>query len=148
MIPDTTFRTGNLVVRGRVTGSPMPIARVLVVDDEPHIRRIGELALRSVGGLEVHLAASGAEAVELAAAERPDVILLDVMMPGMDGPTTLGTLRERPETARIPVIFMTAKVQKHEVERYLRLGAAGVIAKPFDPMRLPDDVRRICEAPA
>jgi CheY-like chemotaxis protein len=126
----------------------MPIARVLVVDDEPHIRRIGELALRSVGKLEVSLASSGAEAVEMAAAEHPDVILLDVMMPGMDGPTTLGTLRSRPETAHIPVIFMTAKVQKHEVERYLRLGAAGVIAKPFDPMSLPDDVRRICEAHA
>jgi CheY-like chemotaxis protein len=141
----TSSLIGSLVVRGMFPGSAMPISRVLVVDDEPHIRRIGELALRSVGNMEVYLASSGAEAVELAAAERPDVILLDGMMPGMDGPTTLGSLRERPETAQIPVIFMTAKVRQHEVERYLRLGAAGVIAKPFDPMRLPDDVRRICE---
>ncbi|MFT3765006.1 MAG: response regulator [Minicystis sp.] len=118
--------------RGIVAAEPMTISRVLVVDDEPHLRRIGELCLRSIGQMTVSLAASGAEAVEVAATERPDVILLDVMMPGMDGPTTLGELRARPETADIPVIFMTAKVQKHEVERYLRLGAAGVIGKPFE----------------
>jgi CheY-like chemotaxis protein len=116
-----------------------------MVDDEPHIRRVGELALRSVGGWEVRVAASGEEAVEMANAEQPDVILLDVMMPGMDGPMTLERLRENAETAGIPVIFMTAKVQRHEVDRYLRLGARGVISKPFDPMTLPDEIRRICE---
>jgi CheY-like chemotaxis protein len=126
----------------------MAIASVLMVDDEPHIRRVGELALRSVGRWEVRLAQSGEEALELALAERPDVILLDVMMPGMDGPMTLERLREQPETADIPVIFMTAKVQRHEVDRYLRLGARGVISKPFDPMTLPDEIRRICEGGA
>jgi CheY-like chemotaxis protein len=124
----------------------MKISRVLVVDDEPHLRRIGELCLRSVGGMTVRVAASGAEAVKLATAEQPDVILLDVMMPGMDGPTTLGQLRGQPATAAIPVIFLTAKVQSHEVERYLELGAAGVIGKPFDPMSLADEIRRICES--
>lgn len=118
----------------------MPIAKVLLVDDEPHIRRIGELSLRGVGKWQVILAASGQEAVDLAARETPDVILLDVMMPGLDGPSTLALLREKPETSKIPVIFMTAKVQKHEVERYLLLGAVGVIPKPFDPMILPGQI--------
>lgn len=126
----------------------MVITRVLMIDDEPHIRRIGELSLKSVGKWQVRLASSGAEGIEMATAERPDVILLDVMMPGMDGPTTLTKLRESPTTASIPVIFMTAKVQKHEVERYVRIGAAGVISKPFDPMALPDEIRRICEGAA
>jgi len=117
---------------------------VLVVDDEPHLRRIGEICLRSVGGMDVSLAASGAEALTVAATARPDVILLDVMMPGMDGPTTLAGLRGQPETADIPIIFLTAKVQAHEVERYFELGAAGVIGKPFDPMTLADEIRHIC----
>ena len=123
----------------------MPIAKILMVDDEPDIRRIGQMSLKAVGKWAVVLASSGAEALELAEAEKPDAILLDVMMPGMDGPETLNQLRARPSTASIPVIFMTAKVQKHEVERYLSLGAAGVINKPFDPMTLPDQVRRIVD---
>lgn len=123
----------------------MTIRTVLLVDDEPDIRRIGELSLRGVGRLEVLLASSGAEAVELAARAQPDVILLDVMMPGMDGPSTLAALRARPETAQIPVVFVTAKVQRREVDHYRALGAAGVVAKPFDPMTLAADVRRIVE---
>ena len=115
----------------------MKIEKVLMVEDEPHIRRIGELSLKGVGKWKVVLASSGAEGVEKAAAEQPDVILLDVMMPGMDGPTTLAELRAQPSTENIPVIFITAEVEKHEVERYLGLGAAGVISKPFDPMKLP-----------
>lgn len=122
------------------------VRRVLMVDDEPDIRRIGQLSLQRVGGLEVLLAASGDEALELAARERPDVVLLDVMMPLVDGPTTLARLRARPETAAIPVIFMTAKVLPHEVQRFRELGAAGVIAKPFDPMTLPSEVKRILGA--
>ncbi len=123
----------------------MVIQHVLLVDDEPHIRRIGELCLQSIGKMRVRLAASGAEAIAMAAAEPPDAVLLDVMMPGMDGPSTLAALRAEPATAKVAVIFMTAKVQAHEVERYLRLGAAGVIKKPFDPMTLADEIRRICE---
>jgi CheY-like chemotaxis protein len=121
----------------------MAIRKVLLVDDEDDIRTIGRLSLSRVGGWETVLAASGAEAVTRAAAEKPDLILLDVMMPGMDGPTTFGQLRAHPDTAATPVIFMTAKVQKQEVARYLELGAVGVIAKPFDPMTLPGEIRRL-----
>ena len=119
------------------------IAKVMLVDDEADIRTVGKMSLARVGKWVVVLASSGAEALPLAVSERPDVVLLDVMMPGMDGPTTLAKLREQPETATIPVIFMTAKAQKTEVERYLSLGARGVIAKPFDPLGLPAEVRRI-----
>jgi two-component system OmpR family response regulator len=119
------------------------IHRVLLVDDEPDIRRIGQLSLERVGGWQVVLASSSAEALATAGRERPDVILLDVMMPVADGPTTLARLREQADTAEIPVIFMTAKVQHHEVQRLLGLGAVGVIPKPFDPMTLPDEVRRV-----
>jgi CheY-like chemotaxis protein len=126
----------------------MPIRKVLMIDDEPHIRRIGEICLRGVGKWDVVLASSGAEGVELAVRERPDAILLDVMMPGMDGRATLAALRSRPETAEIPVVFMTAKVLKHEVELYLSLGAVGVIGKPFDPMKLASEVARLVEGSA
>ncbi len=121
----------------------MAIRKVLLVDDEDDIRTIGNLSLSRVGGWQTVLASSGAEAVTKAAAEQPDLILLDVMMPGMDGPTTFGRLRADPATATTPVIFMTAKVQKQEVARYLELGAVGVIAKPFDPMTLPGEIRRL-----
>jgi CheY-like chemotaxis protein len=119
------------------------IEKVLMVDDEPHVRRVAELSLARVGKWSVFLAASGAEALAAAEREHPDLILLDVMMPGMDGPTTLSALQAHAAVATIPVIFMTAKVQEREVERYLGLGAAGVISKPFDPMLLPAQIRRI-----
>lgn len=118
----------------------MAVSKVLLVDDEPHIRRIGELSLKGVGKWTVVLASNGNEALDKVEHEKPDVILLDVMMPGMDGQETLAHLRARPATAEIPVIFMTAKVQKHEVDRYREAGAAGVIPKPFDPMALPSQI--------
>ncbi|QRN94897.1 response regulator [Archangium violaceum] len=121
----------------------MTIRKVMLVDDEDDIRTIGQLSLGRVGGWQTVLAASGAEAVTKAAAEQPDLILLDVMMPGMDGPTTLGKLRAQEATAKTPVIFMTAKIQKQEVARYLELGAVGVIGKPFDPMTLPAEIKRL-----
>jgi CheY-like chemotaxis protein len=121
----------------------MTIRKVLLVDDEDDIRTIGQLSLSRVGGWQTVLASSGAEAVSKAAAEGPDLILLDVMMPGMDGPTTLGKLRAQEATAKTPVIFMTAKIQKQEVARYLELGAVGVIGKPFDPMTLPAEIKRL-----
>jgi DNA-binding response OmpR family regulator len=117
--------------------------RLLHVEDEPDIREVALVALRDVGGFEVEAASSGREALEKAPGFRPDVILLDVMMPGMDGPETLRELRKKPETARVPVIFMTAKVQSHEVVAYRKLGALDVIAKPFDPMELAGMVREI-----
>lgn len=122
------------------------IAKVLLVDDEPDIRKIGQVSLKSVGRWETITAASGAEAIELASQHQPDVILLDMMMPQMDGLATLARLREQPALRETPVIFMTAKVQPSEVTRYLAAGAAGVIQKPFDPMRLPDEVRGIVAA--
>jgi CheY-like chemotaxis protein len=121
----------------------MTIRKVLLVDDEDDIRTIGQLSLSRVGGWQTVLASSGADAVSKAAAEAPDLILLDVMMPGMDGPTTLGKLRAQEATATTPVIFMTAKIQKQEVARYLELGAVGVIGKPFDPMTLPAEIKRL-----
>lgn len=125
----------------------MAIRKVMLVDDEADIRKVADLSLKGVGGWEVALAASGDEALAMASSERPDVILLDVMMPGMDGPATLERLRAAPGLEAVPVIFMTAKVQKNEVERYLDLGAVGVIAKPFDPMSLPDEIRGILGRP-
>ncbi len=124
----------------------MLLERVLLVDDEPDIRRIGQVSLQAVGRLKVWLASSGAEALELARAEKPDAILLDVMMPEMDGPACLAQLKASPETKDIPVLFMTAKVQTQEVERYLSMGAVGVIRKPFDPMTLAQDIRSLLDA--
>jgi CheY-like chemotaxis protein len=113
-----------------------PLQRVLYVEDDADIRTIAVLALETVGGLQLRACASGAEALQAAAGFAPDLLLLDVMMPGMDGPTTLQHLRELPGTARTPVVFMTAKVQASEIDHYLSLGALGVITKPFDPMAL------------
>ena len=121
----------------------MTIRKVMLVDDEDDIRTVGNLSLSRVGGWQTVLAASGAEAVKTAAAERPDLILLDVMMPGMDGPTTFTQLRAQEATATTPIIFMTAKIQKQEVARYLELGAVGVIGKPFDPMTLPTEIKKL-----
>jgi two-component system, OmpR family, response regulator len=121
----------------------MLIEKIMLVDDDEDLRLIGRIALADVGGWQTLLAAGGREAVELAVRERPDVILLDVMMPEIDGAMTFRMLRSTPSTCEIPVIFMTAKVQTHEVQRYIELGAAGVICKPFDPIALPDEIRRI-----
>ena len=117
--------------------------KVLLVDDEADIRRIGELSLHSVGGWDVLLASSGDEGIEAARAHRPDLILMDMMMPEMDGMSALRQLRADPELASTPVVFMTAKVQRDEVARYLEAGAKGVVHKPFDPMTLPDEIRQI-----
>jgi len=121
------------------------ITKIMVVDDDADICTVVELSARRVGGWDVVVASSGQEALAKVKSERPDVILLDVMMPDLDGPATLVKLREAPSTATIPVIFLTAKVQRPEVERYLALGAVGVIRKPFDAMTLPDEVRRIVQ---
>jgi two-component system, OmpR family, response regulator len=123
--------------------------RILYVDDEPDIRAIAKVALEVVGEFEVVFCTSGREALDQAPGFAPDLILLDVMMPEMDGPYTLAALRRLPVTATTPVIFMTAKVQKREIAHYLALGAVGVIHKPFDPMTLADDVLQLwLSAPA
>jgi CheY-like chemotaxis protein len=95
-----------------------------------------------VGGLRVVVAASGQEGLDLAASESPDAIVLDAMMPGMDGPSTLEHLKADAATAHIPVMFLTGSVQRDEHERFKELGAAGVLRKPFDPMTLADELRR------
>jgi len=119
------------------------LQRILMVDDDSDIRTVAEISLTAVGGFTVEVCGSGREALERAPAFGPDLILLDVMMPGMDGPTTLKGLREIPALAQTPVIFMTAKVQPQEVAQLVACGALDVLAKPFDPMALPDALRRI-----
>ena len=120
----------------------MTLRSILFVDDDEDIRSIAHLSLTAVGGWQVTLAACGPDAIQQALRQTPDLIILDVMMPGMDGFATLERLRGDERTAAIPVIFLTAKVQKAEVERYSAAGAT-VIAKPFDPMKLPDEIRRL-----
>ena len=125
---------------------PAPLNRILYVEDEPDIRFVAEMALQAVGGFTVITCASGEEALSAAPEARADLLLLDVMMPGMDGPGTLKALRALPATAHTPVIFMTAKVQAAEVAVYKALGALEVIAKPFDPMTLAAQIQRIWDA--
>jgi len=115
----------------------MVAMRVLIVDDEEDVRRIAVLSLKHVGKMDVAEAASASVGLEMAIELRPDVILLDVMMPGMDGPEVLARLRERPETASIPVVFVTAHALPAEIEHLKRLGAISVVTKPFDAMELP-----------
>ena len=115
--------------------------RILHVDDERDIRRLVELSLSWDPGLTVRCCASGKEAVEVAAEWSPHLILCDIMMPLMDGPATLACLRKNPRTARIPLIFMTARVQARELDRFKSLGASGVIAKPFSATSLRESVR-------
>lgn len=119
------------------------LQRVLYVEDDTDIRTIASMALEVVGGLTLQACPSGAEALAAAGAFAPQLFLLDVMMPGMDGPTTLARLRDLPAMREVPVIFMTAKVQASEVEQYKALGALGVISKPFDPMTLAGQVQAL-----
>jgi CheY-like chemotaxis protein len=119
----------------------MSSLRVLEIDDEPDILEIVAASLGLDPEFEVRGCGSGASGLAAAAEWRPNLILLDVMMPEMDGPTTLKRLRENPQTADIPVVFMTARVQTQELVHFKSLGAAGVISKPFDPMTLAASVR-------
>lgn len=119
------------------------LRRVLLVEDDVDIQFVATMALESVGGLTVLACRSGEEAVARFGEVAPDLVLLDVMMPGMDGPETLAALRRLPGGDGVPVVFMTARVQAYEVARYRELGAANVIAKPFDPMTLADSVQSI-----
>jgi two-component system OmpR family response regulator len=121
--------------------------KVLIIDDDADIRTIAGLSLSRLGGMTVIEASSGAEGLRKAEEERPDVILLDMMMPTMDGSETLAALRAQPATATTPVIFLTAKAVLVEVERMRDLGAAGVLIKPFDPRTLAGDVRALVDPP-
>jgi DNA-binding response OmpR family regulator len=113
----------------------------LYVDDEPDIREVALMALGLDAEFEASGCASGMEAVEALQSSKPDLVLLDVMMPVMDGPATLRAIRSHPEGASVPIVFITARTQQAEVDSLMALGAAGVIAKPFDPMTLAARVR-------
>jgi len=113
-----------------------PLSRILYVDDEPDIREVTRIALEVVGGFEVETCESGEVALLKAPDYRPDLILLDVMMPGMDGPETLRALRAVATLALVPVVFFTAKAQRSEIAELLALGAIDVLGKPFDPMTI------------
>ena len=116
--------------------------KILVIDDDSDVREIASLSLRSLGHMEVSVAESGPDGLGKAAREQPDVILLDVTMPGMDGPETLAALRRDPATASIPVIFLTARPRDARAEGR---NVAGVLAKPFDAVALPERIRAILE---
>ncbi len=119
------------------------LKRILYVEDEPDIQAVAKIALETIGGFELQIHGLGKDAVANAVSFAPDLLLLDVMLPDMDGPTTLKALKELPELANTPVIFMTAKVQPTEVAEYKALGALDVISKPFDPMTLADQIKSI-----
>lgn len=119
--------------------------RILLIDDEPDIRMIARMSLSVLGGMDVVEAASGTEGVDVARRSAPDGILLDMMMPSLDGAGTLALLRADPVTSGIPVIFLTAKAMTDEVARLHGMGAAGVLTKPFDPETLAERVRSILE---
>jgi CheY-like chemotaxis protein len=119
--------------------------KILYVEDEPDIQAIAKIALETIGGFTVRICSSGREALETIGEFNPDCILLDVMMPGMDGPATLKALRQLPGFATTPVVFMTAKVQPREVAEFKALGALDMISKPFNPMTLASTLRQILE---
>jgi CheY-like chemotaxis protein len=116
--------------------------RILIIDDDDDIREVAALSLETVAGWEVIMASSGAQGVARAAEQRPDAILLDVMMPGMDGPTTFRELRKNPATASIPVLLLTAKVQGSDQRRFADLGVEAVLVKPFDPLTLSTQISK------
>ncbi len=124
----------------------MSLEHILCIDDEPDILEVAQMALEMVGGLRVSCLDRSSQAVARATELMPDLILIDVMMPEQDGPSTLAALKATPAVAHIPVVFMTARVQPDEIAGYLALGAAGVVPKPFDPMALPEQIRQIWQA--
>lgn len=121
------------------------IKSILVIDDEDDIREVAQLGLEVVANWRVITASSGAEGIIKAKAEQPDAILLDVMMPDMDGPTTFRQLQGDPATQHIPVLLLTAKVQAADRRQFADLGVAGVIAKPFDPLKLSEEMIQLLE---
>ena len=121
----------------------MKARHLLIIDDEDDIREVAQLALEAVGGWQVSTAASGSAGLTKAAAVQPDAILLDVMMPDMDGIATFNQLQANLATKHIPVILLTAKVQAADQRRFAELGLTAVITKPFAPMELADQVADI-----
>ncbi|MDH5484511.1 MAG: response regulator [Gammaproteobacteria bacterium] len=122
------------------------LRKIFYVEDQEDIQMVARVALEAIGGYEVRICSSGEQALEEVEAFEPDIILLDVMMPGMDGPSTLLEMKKISALDNIPVAFMTAKIQPSEVSEYIALGAVDVISKPFDPMTLSDQVMKIWQA--
>jgi two-component system OmpR family response regulator len=121
------------------------IKRILMVEDDPDIQTVTKFALEAVGGFTVQVCGEGLCALETTLTFAPDLILLDVMMPDLDGPSVLKELRANSRTNQIPVVFMTAKAQPHEIAHFRQLGALDVITKPFDPMTLSESIQDIWE---
>lgn len=130
--------------RGDVMKIP-PLTKVLLIEDDPDILEVVKMSLEAVGHMQVEAYASGKEGVAKAPSVQPDLILLDVRMPEMDGPATLKALRALPQTATTPVVFLTASIQHDQVEAFKALGALEVLPKPFDPMALPHTLRALWE---
>jgi len=122
------------------------LTRVVYVEDEPDIQAIVRIALESIGGMQVTVFSSGQEAIARAADVQPQLLVLDVMMPGLDGPGTLRLLREQAPLRNVPAIFMTAKAQPQEIAALQQQGAIAVVSKPFDPMQLAAELRRHWQA--
>jgi CheY-like chemotaxis protein len=114
--------------------------RILIIDDEEDIREVAGLALEAIAGWQIYTAGSGVEGIAIATAEQPDAILMDVMMPGVDGPTTFRNMQQNPLIAHIPVILLTAKVQSVDQRRFASLGVAAILFKPFDPLTLANQI--------
>jgi CheY-like chemotaxis protein len=119
------------------------LKKILYAEDEPDIRQIATIAFEAIGGFTVETCESGETVVETAHAFKPDLVVLDVMMPGVDGPGAMGALRQTEEFQHTPVVFMTAKVMPAELDRFKQLGVLDVITKPFDPTTLCDQINRI-----
>jgi CheY-like chemotaxis protein len=117
--------------------------KILIIDDEEDIREVCALSLETVAGWDVIMAGSGAQGLARAIEYQPEAILLDVMMPGMDGPTTFRELRKNPATAHIPVLLLTAKVQSSDQRRFADLGVEAVLLKPFDPLTLSTQIATV-----
>lgn len=116
---------------------------IMLVEDESDIREVVSIALVDLGGFKLTICESGQQAIDEIVSANPQLILLDAMMPNMDGLTTFKKLKESPAGKDVPIIFMTARIQSSEIEEYEKLGAIGVIAKPFDPILLSAEVNRL-----
>jgi len=123
-----------------------PLLRVLCVEDDDDIRRILRLSLEKIGRMSVELVADPTQAIDSMIASRPQLVMLDWMMPGIDGPALFRKMRENPDTRAMPVVFVTAKASQRELAELRALGAAGAISKPFAPKDLPDQLRAIWSA--
>ncbi len=122
---------------------PRPLQRILVAEDDPDIRDVLWLALERLGGFEVHMCGSGTEALEKLRMIAPDLVILDVMMPGMDGPSVAAAIRNLDSDRELPVVFLTARALEEDVQHLLTVGSIGVIRKPFDPLTLAERVREL-----